>query len=66
MKIAKCIQRNKAAGNERGKINPRLEMSMLREELVETEVALGMNNITEVIDGCIDIIYVAIGTLHKL
>ena len=77
--ITKVIKRNEKFWNKKWYINESLEIKLLREELRETTTALSElqlakkywpSNIQpaqkEIIDGCIDIMFVAIWTLHKL
>lgn len=47
-------------------INYDLEYEMLLEELSETQLAMANNDKVEIVDWLIDIIFVAIWTLHKL
>jgi hypothetical protein len=66
IKPHKVIRWNIKAGNSRGDVDYDLEMKLLREELDETYVAMQHNDCIAVVDGIIDLMVVAIGTLHKM
>lgn len=59
-------QWNVEAGNPRGELDPELEIDMLNEELIETAKSLKSKDVEQSIDGLLDLIYVAIGSLHKI
>jgi phosphoribosyl-ATP pyrophosphohydrolase len=62
----KCIEWNESFGNVRWEIDKVLEISLLWEETSETFAALRLSNKSEIIDWCIDTVFVVIGMLHKL
>lgn len=64
--IDKCIQRNEEAGNNRWDIDTKLEVAMLTEELEEFAEASRAQDEIEMVDGLIDIIFVAVWSLHKM
>jgi predicted HAD superfamily Cof-like phosphohydrolase len=66
LETKRVIDWNVKAGNLQGDIDYELEVNMLKEELMETMVAMNNNDKIEIVDGLIDLIYVATGTLHKL
>jgi hypothetical protein len=66
MNITRAVDWNKAVGNVSGKVDHALEVNMLTEELNEYIEATTNNDIIEQVDGLIDVIFVAIGTLHKI
>lgn len=58
---------NSAAGNQRfSGADPELERKMLIEEVNETCDAIKRGDATETIDGVCDVLFVLIGTMHKL
>lgn len=66
MNIQRAIDRNLSVGNIKGTIDHKLECKMLQEELDEFKQASIEYNTVEMVDWLIDIMFVAIGTLHKL
>jgi len=64
--IQKVIERNEKFWNPRWLINYELEYKLLVEEARETIMAVTKKDKKEIIDGCIDVMFVAIWTLHKL
>ena len=72
--IKRVIKRNEQRWNKRGDIDPDNESWMLYEEFQETHSWLDWIRIHwkltwwnhEVVDGCLDLIFVAIWTMHKL
>ena len=65
--IQRICDWNTAVGNYKGCwVDAELEWTLLREEVEETVQAIKDKNPVEVIDGVMDIIFVAIGTLHKM
>lgn len=66
MDIKKVIDWNEKAWNERWAIDNRLESKLLMEEAMETVYAHATNDKIEIVDWLIDVMFVAIWTLHKL
>ena len=62
----KVIEWNEKAGNEKWDIDYELEYNMLLEELQETREAMQKDDVREIVDWLIDIIFVSIWSLHKL
>jgi len=66
----KTIDRNLAFGNKQqfdtGKYDWYLDYSMMREEIREFLLASDSDDKVEMVDACIDVIFVALWTLHKL
>jgi predicted HAD superfamily Cof-like phosphohydrolase len=58
---------NTAVGNYKGVgVDAELEGSLLREEVEEIITAIKNKDPKEVVDGVMDVLFVAIGTLHKM
>ncbi len=64
MNISKAFERNKTAGNTN--FDKKLELAMLEEEFNEYKEALENDDIVEMIDAKIDMIFVMCGSMHKL
>ncbi len=64
--IQRIIDRNIAMGNKQGEFNGDLERRLIMEESLETMNAIDQKDEVEIVDWCIDTIFVMIGTLHKL
>lgn len=62
----RVIDWNEKFGNPKWKINVLAEHNMLQEEVDEFLKAADTNDTVEMVDGLIDIIHVALGSLHKL
>jgi len=60
-----CIERNRKRGNIRHEVDRDLEYKLLTEEIEETRQAIDSNDLEEIIDWCIDILYVLCGTMWK-
>jgi len=61
--LCDIVKWNEDRGNKRGEIDKQLEANMLREEIEEF---LDTHNLVDEVDAILDLIFVAIGTLHKL
>ena len=80
--ITKCIKWNEDFGNKRFVVNKKLEEKLLTEEFMETikaitersptrktslgDTVVNIEDAVEIADGIIDMIFVGIGTLHKI
>lgn len=70
--IERVIEWNVIAGNKRGNYaNPNWvgvhrQAELMREEQVETKVAVDKRDRIEAIDGCVDVCVVAVGLMHRL
>ena len=61
--VKRIIKWNQERGNERGVIDKHLEIQMLEEELEEFK---NTENEVDELDALVDLIYVSIGSMHKL
>ena len=57
---------NNLAGNKNSLEGFKAQMKCLQEEVTETQEAIEDNDITGILDGAVDVIYVAYGILQKL
>lgn len=64
--IQRIMDWNTAMGNKKGSLRPLSEIKRLMEEVDEYITAFNEWDIVEVLDGAVDIVYILMGTLHKL
>lgn len=64
--VQRCIDWNKNAWNTPWVYKKDLERNMILEEIKETRHAIWEDDVKEVIDWCIDVLYVMCGTMWKL
>lgn len=57
---------NNLAGNKNDLDSFKAQMKCLLEEVEETKKALSENNVVDILDGVVDVLYVTLGFLHKL
>lgn len=65
MDVINAINWNIAVGNKQYSVNRDLEQSMIDEEVMEIENAIKRDDKVEIVDGCIDVLFVVAGTIWK-